>query len=203
MTFDDPDDDIFGHLDDPAPPSLGSEALTHVMARGGQIRRRRRTIYAATSAAVVIVIAGSAITLAAGQHPHGQTSTLTSPTSSPTPHGSHSAKAGKKDHKKSSPDSLTETTGVGVGRGTTTKKHHHHHPAQGGGGTPGPCVTTTTTTTPAPPPPDPTTSGSAPSQPNASVTPVVTVVTTCPTPTTPTTPTSIATPPPSGAGNGD
>ena len=45
MTFDDPGDGIFDHLDDPAPPLHGSEALTHVVQRGQQIRRRRRSAY--------------------------------------------------------------------------------------------------------------------------------------------------------------
>jgi hypothetical protein len=40
MTFDDPGDPLFSHLDDPTPPMHGGDALTNVVQRGQQIRRR-------------------------------------------------------------------------------------------------------------------------------------------------------------------
>ena len=49
----DPDEGFFSHLDDPAAPMPGRDALDGVVRRGRQLRARRRTAWAVTGAAGV------------------------------------------------------------------------------------------------------------------------------------------------------
>ena len=83
MTFDDPGDGIFDHLDDPTPPLHGGDALTHVMQRGQQIRRRRRSIYSVEHRVVVIAVAGIADRRDPAGHSSGGNESVT-PLKSPT-----------------------------------------------------------------------------------------------------------------------
>lgn len=149
MTFDDPGDPFFGHLDDPSPPMHGGDALTHVMQRGHQIRRRRRTTYSASTAVVVIAITGAAIGLASSHSPHNsQTiSTLKSPSSSTSSHP-HSPKR-------------TRTQGPGGIVDTTRSTPHRHQSPGGGATTPATPVCVSTTPTVAPPSTSPTSDPSA------------------------------------------
>jgi hypothetical protein len=176
MTFDDPGDGIFDHLDDPAPPVLGGDALTHVMQRGHQIRRRRRSIYSVSTAVVVIAVAGIAIGVTRPGATSGGNESVT-PLKSPTSSSLHPTPSTKK-RGSHAPNGVTQTTYPG-------QPPHH----SGGGGSIAPvppvCVTTTPTVAPTsiPPTSSPTTSPSGAPTPAPTATPVVTCVTPTPTPT--------------------
>jgi hypothetical protein len=110
MTFDDPGDPLFNHLDDPTPPLHGGDALTNVVQRGQQIRRRRRTAYSVSSAFVVFAIAGAIIGVVhGGSASNNQTvSTLTSP---PLTNSSLSPSPSRSHHKSKSPTGIGQTGG--------------------------------------------------------------------------------------------
>jgi cytoskeletal protein RodZ len=189
MTSDDPGDGIFDHLDDSAPPLHGSEALTHVVARGQRIRRRRRSAYAVSTAVVVVAIAGSAIGLARAGHTSGNDETVTplkTPTSAQTSASPHST-------QKTSTQAPN-----GIGQTIVTTHHHHHH-------TPSvpptaPVIPVCVSSTPTPPPPSvsPTVSPTATSSDTTAPTSTPTPTSTCttPTPTTSASATATGTPSP-------
>jgi hypothetical protein len=134
MTFDDPGEDPFGHLDDPVPPMHGAEALTHVVARGQQIRRRRRTAYSASTALIVVVIAGAAVGVArSGAHNSQTISTLKSGTPSVTA------------SELSSTPKRSQSSGPGGGVTTTTGPIQHQHSLTT---SPNPTTTPTCSSTP-------------------------------------------------------
>jgi hypothetical protein len=191
MTFDnpdDPDDGIFGHLDDPTPPTYGGEALTHVMQRGQQIRRRRRTVYAASVTVVVVAIAGAAIGVAATGHNGGgkaqQVNSL-----SRTPAVVATSPHPKKHPHKSKQATVTPGTNSATIGGTTHHHHHHHVPGGSpGSGTPV-CVTSTPTPVDTPPAAPPATGSDTPVPTTSSPPPAPVVTCTTPTPTPSATPT--------------
>lgn len=193
MTFDGPDDDIFGHLDDPSPPTYGGNALSSVVTRGSQIRRRRRATYTLSSAAVVVLLAGTAIGVAAtngpGKDGTAQVTSSNTPTISVSPTKSTKHPSGKKHH-----------VGPPVSNGSTTPPPANVSPGGQGGGhshpitpthkaTPTSTPTTICTTPPVSTPPstDPTatsTDSAGPVQGNSpSPKPTCTTITVTPTPT--------------------
>jgi hypothetical protein len=148
MSFDDPGDDIFGHLDDPRPPMYGDDSLTHVVQRGAQIRRRRRAGYALTSAAAVVAIGGAAFAVAASKGPNGGGTQITN-SQTPTPSGS----AHHKKHQRPHSPGVTPTGISSVPAGGNLGHHHHHHHPVGPVSTlPPVCTTPTPSATPTPDP---------------------------------------------------
>jgi hypothetical protein len=198
MTFDDPGDGSFEHLDDPAPPIHGSEALSRVVQRGHQIRRRRRVTYSASTAVVIVAIGGAVFGLANSGHLPGNGQAVApvhSPTSSRTPH-SHSPRA----------TTTTSPNGVGQRIGTTPHPHPHHPTVRLTPPTLPVCVSSSPSANQ--PPADPTTSPTAsadgtpgstppsePASPTASPTPTPTCVLTTVTATPTATPTGTSTAP--------
>jgi hypothetical protein len=181
MTFDDPGEPIFDHLDDPAPPTLSEDALTGVVRRGQQIRRRRRSAYALTSGAVAIVLAGSAIAIANSGGPSGRNGqTVIGSTPSPTQTGANIPKGKNHRHHGGNGPGTQTINPCGTSRHAGQHAGHHHHKAGGGGHgvLPPPCVTAT----PAPTPTmiTPTPSGSQTPTPVSSTPTPVPVVTCAP-----------------------
>jgi hypothetical protein len=82
------DDELFGHLDDPAAPMPNADVLGAVVRRGRHIRARRRSLLAASGAAAAVVVVlgglGAARALDAGDD-HDDAVPLVTVTSTPDP----------------------------------------------------------------------------------------------------------------------
>jgi hypothetical protein len=143
MTFDDPGDDIFGHLDDPAPRALGDAALSGVMRRGQQIRRRRYSAYALGATCLVVAAAGAAVAVTGSGPLGGKNSIVTPATSTNSASSKHPSGKGS-GHPAPGGVGISSSSNGGALR--HHRHHHHHHPSGPGGGTTTPlCVTPTPT----------------------------------------------------------